>query len=173
MKVHGSIQIGNRHYKKGDEIPWYQIYPFFLIHMFMFGASGFLMAYSSDKTPLHFMYLHGGIAIFAYVIFYIAIFGIDQVKWMFINAGLGLLGTYTQIGWILDLFGKDVDAYPIEVHVTPFLYFMLYTFLLRQMVIDIFGAREDEMKRNRVENIYVIVSVFLYLSSYLSFQIVI
>ena len=42
MRIHGNISINNRAYHKGDDIPWYAIYPFFLLHMLMFGGSGFL-----------------------------------------------------------------------------------------------------------------------------------
>ena len=114
MKLHGSITINGKAYKKGSEIPWYKIYPFFLIHMLMFGGSGFLIAYCGrGRLALVFLYLHGGFAILVYSVFYVTIFGIDRVKWMFINAGLGLFGIYTQIGWILALFDKDPADYSI------------------------------------------------------------
>jgi hypothetical protein len=77
-------------------VSWLTVYPFFLIHMLAFGLSGFLLAYSGE-APVPFLYLHGGIAILVYTIFYVTIFGVDEVKWMFINAGLGLLGIVSQI----------------------------------------------------------------------------
>ena len=64
------------------------VYPFFLVHMLAFGLSGFIMAYSSESPDIAFLYAHGGLAIFVYVIFYLALCGVDQVKWMFINAAL-------------------------------------------------------------------------------------
>ena len=60
--------------------------------------------------------MHGGIAIVVYTVFYLAIFGLDEVKWMFINGGLGVLGIYSQIGWILGLFGRKISDYPVHVH---------------------------------------------------------
>ena len=78
---------------------------------------------------------------------------------MFLNAGLGLLGIYTQVGWLLSRFGKKTSDYPLHLHVLPFLFYILYTFLLRQAVLDLAGARENEQKRNTVENIYVGCSV--------------
>jgi len=166
MKLHGSISIGNRKYNKGDEIPWYKVYPFFLVHMFMFGGSGFLMAYADEGPRVFFLYMHGGFAVLIYTVFYLAMFGRDQVKWMFINAALGLVGIYTQIGWILSLFGKKICDYPIQVHVIPFLYFVLYTFLLRHAVLDITHSREDHRKKKRVEYGYVAVLVVGYIVSY-------
>ena len=69
---------------------WF-IYLFFGIHMLMFGLSGFLMAYSSDGPGLGMVYMHGGIAILVYMVFYLTIFGRDEVQWMLINAGLAVV----------------------------------------------------------------------------------
>ncbi len=78
-----------------------------------------------------------------YTAFYVALFGVDEIKWMFINAALGLLGIYAQIDLILSLFGKKAGDFSVFVHVIPFLYYILYTFLLYQMVLDVSGARND------------------------------
>lgn len=166
MKLHSEMTINGKCYVKGSVIPWYTVYPFFLIHMLMFGASGFFMAYAKNGPPVAFLYAHGGFAILVYTVFYFAIFGRDEVKWMFINAGLGLLGIYTQIGWILSLFKKEIGDYPLHVHVIPFLYFVLYTFLLRQAVLDITHSRDDAPKKHRVEFHYVAISIAVYLVSF-------
>jgi hypothetical protein len=134
--------------------------------MLIFGGSGFVLAYGSERPDVAFLYLHGGIAIIVYTILYLSIFGRDEVKWMFINALLGLLGIYSQIGWLLSLFGKHISDYPYYVHVIPFLYYVLYTFLLRHAVLDITQSREDPAKRRFVENCYIAVSVAIYLISY-------
>ncbi|MDH5612986.1 MAG: hypothetical protein OEY66_11075 [Gammaproteobacteria bacterium] len=167
MKLNGDILINNRKYTKGDEVPWRVIYPFFFVHMLLFGGSGFFMAYSNDAPSVAFLYMHGGFAIVIYTIFYLSIFGRDEVKWMFINAGLGLLGIYSQIGWLLALFDKEVSDYPVHVHVIPFLYFVLYTFLIRQAVLDLFKAREDGIKTKRVEYSYIAISMLIYTTSYI------
>jgi len=166
MKLQGKISINNKTYTKGDDIPWYKVYPFFLVHMLLFGGSGFLMAYASSRPPVLFLYLHGGVAISIYTVFYLTIFGRDEVKWMFINAFLGLLGIYSQIGWLLSFFGKRISDYPFYVHVIPFLYFVLYTFLIRHAVMDITQSREDPKKRKLVENCYIAISVAVYMISY-------
>ena len=172
MKIHGTITINGVKYHEGDEIAWYSVYPFFMVHMLMFGASGFFMAYSGhleddDGQKTVFLFMHGGLAITVYLGFYVVIFGLDSVKWMFINAGLGLFGIYAQIGWILAIFGKQASDFPIYVHVIPFLYYMLYTFLLHQMVLDVTGAREDEVRRKMVDSFYVVGSVMVYVLIYL------
>ncbi|MFT3807115.1 hypothetical protein [Arenimonas sp.] len=168
MKLHSGLTINGKKYKAGDEVSGWSVYPFFLMHMGIFGASGFFMAYGANGVELFFLYLHGGIAILAYVVFYLTIFGGEEVKWMFINAALGLFGIYAEINYILSWFGKALSDFPPTVHVTPFLYYILYTFLLRQALLDATGSRENSHRRRKVEIAYVIGSVLLYGALYLA-----
>ena len=138
------------------------VYGFFLVHMLAFGLSGFFMAYSDDGPDISFLYMHGGFAIFVYTIFYLTFFGVDQVRWMFINAGLGLFGIYAQIDWILSRFGKSAADFPVSVHVIPFLYYVLYTFLLYQLVLHLCGVHKHPERRTVVEIVYVLVSLAIY-----------
>lgn len=138
------------------------IYLFFGIHMLMFGLSGFFMAYAKEAPDLSFLYMHGGIAITVYMIFYLVIFGRDQVGWMLVNAALGILGIHAQIGWILARFGKRIDDYPWQVHVVPFLYYVLYTFLLRQFLIDVTRSRNNPLRKRWVDTAYVVFSLLVY-----------
>ena len=147
MKLHGKISVNGRTYVKGAEVPWYAIYPFFLIHMLGFGISGFVMAYASKAPPIPMLYLHGGFALLIYTVFYLTIFGRDEVKWMFINAGLGLFGIYAQIDWFLSWVGKQASDYSAARHAIPFLYYVLYTFLLYQMVLDLTKARYNDLTK--------------------------
>ena len=140
---------------------WF-IYVFFGIHMLLFGLSGFLMAYAGNGPGLGFVYMHGGIAIFVYMVFYLTIFGRDEVKWMLINAGLGILGLYSQIGWLLARFGKDIERYSWKVHVVPFMYYILYTFLLRQFLLDLTRSRDNPGRRQLVDAAYVVGSLVVY-----------
>ena len=94
------------------------------------------MAYIDGGPDIRFLFMHGGIALTVYLVFYLAIFGLDHVRWMLLNAALGVIGIYAQIGWILERFGKRIDDYPWQVHVIPFLYYVFYTFLLRQFLLD-------------------------------------
>jgi hypothetical protein len=167
MILHGSLKINGTACAAGSEIAWYKVYPFFLLHMFMFGGSGFLLAYADASTPLFFLFLHGGFAIFVYTMFYLSIFGRDEVKWMFINAGLGALGIYTQLDWLLSFFGKSAAEYPLTRHIVPFLYYVLYTFLLRQALLDISASRENEGRRRLVETGYVALSLAASAACYL------
>lgn len=162
MKLQSDVTINGKLHKKGDSISGFAIYPFFLVHMLIFGGSGFFMAYSANPAPTFFLFMHGGFAILVYSIFYLTFFGKEEVKWMFINAGLGIFGIYAEIDWLLGLAGKHVRDFPFYVHIIPFLYYVLYTFLLRQAVLDIFNARVDEAKTNRVNILYVIGSLIVY-----------
>jgi hypothetical protein len=113
MKLHDSVTINGRTYAKGDDVPWIAIYPLFLLHMLAFGGLGFAAAYGLSDVPVPLLYLQGGGAIWAYTLLYLVIFGRDDVKWMFVNAGPGVLGVVSQIDWILSLFGKHVgDSHP-------------------------------------------------------------
>lgn len=161
-KLHGEIKIGDRVYRRGEAVPWKFIYPFFLVHMLMFGASGFFMAYNDKPAPVGFLYAHGGIAIVVYMAFYFAIFGREEVKWMLINAALGVWGISGEMDWLLSSFGKTLSSYPLHVHVIPFLYYVLYTFLLRQALLHWTGAREDEGRARVVNRGYVAVSLLVY-----------
>jgi hypothetical protein len=168
MKAHSDITINGKLYRKGENFKWYMIYPFFLVHMLAFGLSGFFMAYSSDGPGLGFLYMHGGFAIFVYTVFYLVFFGVDEIKWMFINAALGLFGIYAQIDLILSLFGKQAEDFPPSVHVIPFLYYVLYTFLLYQMILDVSGSRENPHRKKFVEGFYVVGSLLVYGALYLT-----
>jgi hypothetical protein len=46
--------------------------------------------------------------------------------------------------------------------VVPFLYYVLYTFLLRQFLIDITRSRDNRRRRSLVDTAYVLVSVVVY-----------
>ena len=167
MKLRSDLTINGKLHPKGSEVAWYTIYPFFLLHMLMFGGSGFLIAYAGDDVPASFLFLHGGIAILVYTVFYLVIFGWDEVRWMFVNAAIGVYGLWCEIGWLLGLFGKEISDFPWYRHVIPFLYYVLYTFLLRQLVLDLFRARENEQRRQRVELAYIVGSLLVYTLIYL------
>ena len=143
-------------------VPLWFIYPFFGIHMLAFGVSGFFLAYAVQPVDYTALYMHGGIAIAVYLVFYLAIFGVDRVGWMFANAALGILGIHAQIGWILARFGKRIEDYPWQVHVIPVLYYVLYTFLLRQFLIDVTHSRGNRARRNLVDAAYVVLSLAVY-----------
>lgn len=162
MILQGNITVNGKKYEKGSYISPWKIYPFFLIHMAGFGESGFAMAYFTN-TPTSFLFIHGGFAVLIYLVFYVAIFGVDEVKWMFINSLLGIFGVYSEIRILLSWAGKDINSFPIYVHVIPFLYYILYMFLLRQIFIEVTGSRADNARSEKVSYIYLFVSLLIYI----------
>ncbi len=120
------------------------------------------MAYGAEEPDVAFLYMHGGIAIVVYMVFYLVIFGPGKVGWMFANAGLGLFGIIAQIDFILALFGKRFDDFPTSVHIIPFIYYVLYTFLIYQAVLWLSGANKHPERRRWVEGSYVVISLVFY-----------
>ena len=167
MKVNNDIRINGKLYKVGSKIPSLLIFPFFLIHMLIFGGSGFAMAYFGEVDTI-FLYMHGGFAIFVYLIFYLVIFGLDAVKWMFINATLGIFGIYSELRIVLRQFDKEIADFPWTVHVVPFTYYVLYTFLIYQAVLSFTGSHGNPKKKRTVEIAYIAISTIIYFIIYLN-----
>jgi len=142
--------------------PHIVVYVFFLVHMFAFGGSGFYLAYGED-TPYIMTLMHGSIAIFVYIIFYITLFGLDKVVWMFINAILGLAQTYFVINFLGQFFVNNWDFYnyPFYRHIIPAIYIVLYLFLIRQLIYDI-------IKNEKITNfIFIFINIIMYLYFYI------
>ncbi|MCB1736694.1 MAG: hypothetical protein KDI42_01080 [Gammaproteobacteria bacterium] len=162
MKLRSDIRINRKLYRQGTEISWFRVYPFFLLHLLIFGVTGFVLAYSDQDIPLPVLYVHSGFAFVAYLLFYLKFFGRDAVLWMFMNGALGLLGIYTQIDWILALFGKQWADYPWQVHAVPMMYFVLYTFLMRQAILDLSHARENPARTRSAGVVHILFSLLIY-----------
>ena len=161
----------NRNGLRGRAVPWVFIYGFFLVHMALFGSLGFLLFYgdpsqanySGDMNERTFKILVSTLPILVYIVFYIAIFGIDTIKWLIMNSVIGVLGIYSQLGWILEQFGKSLSDYPIWAHIVPGIYYVLYTFLLRRAVLHFLRAQDGTRKKTIIDILYVVISVVFYL----------
>jgi hypothetical protein len=130
------------------------LYAFFFIHMAVFGGIQFYSSYLGGSSKV------GAVGVAVYLIFYLRLFGQDEVKWMLINAALGIFGIYGQIGFLLSLFGKKISDYSYHAHLMPFLYFMLYTFLIRRLVVDLVHWKFFKEKQ-QAEYAYIALSVFI------------
>lgn len=168
MRLHGSLEIGGRHFVKGDYVSPLSIFPFFLLHMLGFGTSGFFIAYFLPASAVPLLYAHGGLAIGIYLIFYLTIFGKETIKWLFINSTLGIFGVLAEIDFLLNQFGKSIYNFPYYISAIPTLYYILYTFLIRQAFLEFSGATEDETKARRAEQLFVGCSVILHLLAFLA-----
>ena len=144
---------------------WF-IYLFFLGHMAIFGVAGFFLAYRLED--LFFAFIHGGIAILVYLIFYLVLFGRDSVLWMVINGLLGVAQTKQVINFLGGLMVSDwqFSHYSVWHHVIPGTYVMLYTFLLRQFCIDMLKGRFDNQKRKYANFIFIGFQILVFVVLY-------
>lgn len=131
--------------------------------MLLLGGGGFVMAYA-EAVSLAYLYVYNSLVMLGCVIAYLRVFGRDEVKWMFVNAALGALGISVELDWFLSFFAKKLSDYPIYIHAVPFLYYVFFTFLFRQLALDITDSRQDESRRAVVERWYVVASVLVYLA---------
>lgn len=166
MKLRRDIKIQRRWYHKGDEISWLKVYPFFLFHIGIFGVTAVVLAYAETEpaVPLGVLYGFSAIALLSYLAFYLRYFGRDSWKWMLLNSGLGLFAFFSQAENILGLFGRQFSELPWAVHAVPTMFFMIYTFFLRQAVLDLNDARENPQP---TEKMFVITLVMSYSLLYL------
>jgi len=132
------------------------IYLFFLAHMAAFGTLTFYLAYHTQQGDL---YGVGGIPIIAYVCFYLILFGLDEILWLAINSVLGILMIH---GWLETLalpfipepgtvgthIITEFDKFPASRHILPGAFLVMYEFMLRNLLLDVLGARHDQ-RRNR------------------------
>jgi hypothetical protein len=132
------------------------IYLFFLAHMAVFGTATFYMAYHVQQGDI---YAFGVIPILIYVPFYLILFGADEILWLVITSVLGLLMIY---GWLETLalpfipepgtagdhIITDFDKFPASRHILPGTFLVMYEFMLRNVLIDVLGARHNQ-RRNR------------------------
>ncbi len=163
MKLHCELtDLKGKRYRPGDDVPWVYIYPFFLVHMLGFGGMTFYTAYAGDGSNAMVGLAIALITAPIYLIFYRAIFGRDEVRWIFINSALGILGIAAEVRWLLSLAGKQLDDYPAIAHVGPFMFYVMYTFLLRHAALDLADARGNAELKTKVERHYVLISVLVY-----------
>jgi len=126
--------------------------------MGIFGGSSFALAYFSEVN-LTVVYLHGGFSACVFFLSYNSIFGIDEVKWMLIDAFLGVFGLYSEI---LSWAGREISSFPVQVHVVPFMHYVLYTSWLRQVVIEVANCRPDKDRGEKVSCVYLALSLGFY-----------
>ena len=147
---------------KIDSTPPIYFYIFFLFHMGVFGIVGLYLSYADGGKESVTGLLISLLPMYVYIKFYIGLFGLDDVRWLFINSALGAYGIFAELDFILYLFGATVDDYPGYAHIVPFMYYILYTFLIRHALIDLTPARFDNNKKRLLEKTYVAISIVIY-----------
>lgn len=140
------------------------VFIFFLVHMLMFGGSGFALAYATD-SPYLFALMHGGIAILVYIIFYLVIFGIDAIKWMVINSIFGILQTHEIINLIGTTFINNYNffSYPFYRHIIPATYIILYMFLIRQFINYILKSHKNKNREKYANWFFIVINLIFIL----------
>jgi hypothetical protein len=162
MRIHGHITLNKRRYAPGDEVSPLAVYPTFFAFFLVFCTPTYLLAYLSETPDVGGVYALGIFGSVFFLGFYLTIFGPDEVKWMLVNAALGVFGIFGQISWIMStFFFKAIDELSWYVHVMPFLIFVLFTFLARQALTDLLGGRDNEARRRVADILHVVVSVAL------------
>ncbi|MBB3166933.1 hypothetical protein [Simiduia aestuariiviva] len=132
------------------------VYGFFLLHMLVFGSLGVYFAYWTDSVIE--LYLFQGFAIYGYLIFYRALFGIDVIGWIVVNVALGIWGVFLEIELFLSVFDKQFSDYGFSRHLVPITYYVMYTFLLRQAMLAVLHGYDTRS----VNGLYVVVSILCY-----------
>lgn len=144
------------------KIPWFPkafIYPFFLVHMAAFWYSWFSISYSEPGRLFLFGFIHWWFAIFVYMIFYLAIFWLDKIKDMLIWALIGIMWTIARLEKIIPYRWHEIWDYYRAAHIIPGLYFVMYTFLIKQALIDIISIFHKKHAKKIAEIIYIWIGI--------------
>lgn len=151
---------------------WTRIWSYTLLYSFFFGILGFCawgsfnLAYGSPDTPwqVHIISNIHGLAFSSGILaFYYVMFGLDEIKWMFINAGIGIFGIYSELTIILKKLDKNIADYSLFAHAMPFTYYVMITFLIYRTVISFSGAEDNPARKKIVEIAYIGISLAIYL----------
>jgi len=152
------------------------LYVFFLAHMMVFGTLTFYMTYHQQAGDA---YTVGTIAILVYVPFYLILFGPDEILWLVIGSVLGLLMIYGWLetlaqpfipapGTVDDVFITDFHEFPVGRHILPGAFLVMYEFTLRNLLIDLLGARHNQRRSRYVGWVFVVISVCQILLAWLA-----
>ena len=142
------------------------IYLFFLAHMAAFGTATFHITYHKQLGDV---YSVGVISLLTYVLFYLIMFGVDEILWLVITSVLGLLMIKSWLGTLAlpfipdpatagDRILTDFDDFPARRHILPGAFLVMYTFMLRNMLIDVLGARFNPRRDRYVGWMFVAIS---------------
>jgi hypothetical protein len=142
-------------------------YIFFLFHSWIFAISWFMIFYTG-QMPL-FGFLHWWIAIFVYLSLYSAVFWKEEIRNMLIGALIWALQIYSWLELIWSSlinetwYYKTFASMPLYYHIVPGLYFIMYTFLLKNAMIDLIWARNNPERSNIANWTFYIISLLFFL----------
>jgi hypothetical protein len=142
------------------------LYFFFLAHMTGFGTLTFYVTYHGQMGDA---YTIGAIVVATYIPFYLIFFGADDILWLVIGSVFGVLMIY---GWLETLaqpfipepgtvnkvFITNFDDFPVGRHILPGTFLVMYEFLLRNLLIDLLGARHNLRRSRYASWLFVAIS---------------
>ena len=142
------------------------LYLFFLLHTAAFGTATFYVTYHLQRADA---YVFGAIAILVYVPFYLILFGADEVLWLVITSVLGLTMVYSWLetlalpfipepGTGSDRIITEFGKFPASRHILPGTFLVMYQFMLRNLLIDMLGARHNQARDRYVGWLFIAVS---------------
>lgn len=140
-------------------------YAFFLAHSGAFTAAALFLAYGDvdqafpQLPALYFVglgYLALGLPLYVYA------FGIDEGRWLVINTVIGFVGITAEIRLLVSFLSRSFDDFGWHIHAAPFFMYVLFTFLSRQLVLDLCDARGKPARKQRVEWTFVALSLLAY-----------
>ena len=98
MKLAKDFQFNDGYFPAGTDVPWYYVYPFFLVHMLIFCGTGFLSVYAAKEPNPWFIYGFNGFAIFV---------SIRQTYW---GLSTALSGHPLSVFYLLYIFDSTRDS---------------------------------------------------------------
>lgn len=147
LRLRYDIQYGKAFYPAGTRLSPLIVYPTIFLQICLFGAFCFGFAYAGKWPNMGGLVIIGGFGIMFFALFYIALFGLAEIGWMFLNGAIGVLGILSQIDVVLSWFGKSAADFGFDAHLFPVIYWIMASFVLWQLVLDITRSSEDPVRR--------------------------
>ncbi|EKE29455.1 MAG: hypothetical protein ACD_2C00172G0003 [uncultured bacterium (gcode 4)] len=142
-------------------------YPILVPHVLIFGFTWFMLFYSHQRPAMGFLIWL--ITTISYLIVYVQLFGKEQIRDMLIG---GLIWVIQVYGWLEILAAKAIDwtkefktfdSMPMYYHLIPATYFIMWTFLVKNVIIDLIWARNNPEKMNLTYKLFYAISLLIFI----------
>ncbi len=170
LRLKYDIRYGKDFHPAGTRLSPLIVYPTIFLQTCLFGAFCFGFAYAGKWPNMGGLVIIGGFGIMFFALFYGAVFGLAEMGWMFVNGAIGVLGILSQINVVLSWFGKSADDFGFDAHLFPVIYWIMASFVLWQLVLDLTGSREDAARRWWANLAFSLGSLTLYATLWLTDQ---
>ena len=167
MKLKTDISIGSNTYSKGSYLHWSKVYGFFTVIIALHFWLVFDITYIQQDIVLGFTLCFGIFLPVLYLLAYRSIFGLAEIRWLIVNSIIGIIGVLAELDWVLSYFyDKSLSDFNVFFHIIPCVHYIMFTFVLRQAVIDSFHARYNLKRREYVNLGFTLISTILYVALY-------